>query len=122
MSFNREQIIKGLEMFIDDMPVELHLGLSRTVRFRLLLQDTLLLIKELTEENERLTTNLVEQSAENVMLCGEVKQVRLDTVRKMQERLTTFFENDDYIKCVEVDAEYINEQINNIAKEMEEKL
>ena len=50
MKRNEEQIIKGLEMFIDDMPVELHMGLSRTIGFRLLLQDTLSLINELTEE------------------------------------------------------------------------
>ena len=33
------------------------------------------LIKELTEENERLINNLVQQSAENVMLIGENKNL-----------------------------------------------
>lgn len=43
--------------------------------------------KELTDENERLENALVEQSTENVMLCGEVKHARADTVREMQEVL-----------------------------------
>lgn len=50
MELKRDEIVKALAMFIEDMPVELHLGLSRTTRFRLLLRDALSLIKELTEE------------------------------------------------------------------------
>ena len=54
MELNREQIVKALTMFIEDMPADLHLGFARTVIFRKLLQDALALIRELTEENERL--------------------------------------------------------------------
>ena len=39
-------------------------------------------------------------------------------IKAMQQRLTTFFANDDFTKYCEVDADYINEQINRIAKEM----
>lgn len=39
-------------------------------------------------------------------------------VSEMQERLTNFFSNDDTLKYVEVDAEYINECIEQITKEM----
>lgn len=45
-----------------------------------------------------------------------------DTVREMQERLTSFFDNDEFLETAEVDAEYINEQIVNVAKEMLEGL
>lgn len=38
--------------------------------------EALSLIKELTEENERLTNNIVEQSAENMMLIGENKRLQ----------------------------------------------
>ena len=46
------------------------------------------------------------------------KQIKADTVRKMQERVTTFFTNDDMLKYNEVDADYINEQVDQIAEEM----
>jgi hypothetical protein len=55
-------------------------------------------------------------------LIPSIESVKADTVRKMQERLTEFFENDETVKYVEVDAEYINEQIIQIAKEMLEGL
>jgi hypothetical protein len=75
-------------------------------------------IKELTEENERLENALVEQSAENVMLCVEIKHARADTVREMQERLKYTLcinneENTDFF-----DYEYTLETIDKIAKEM----
>lgn len=74
----------------------------------------------LTEENERLRQNNlvfaqgVEKVAANYYNLGCA-----DTVRKMQERLTTFFAADDTLKHIEVDAEYINSRIDLIAKELE---
>ena len=44
MELNREPVIKALTMFIEDMPADLHLGFTRTVMFRNLLQDALALI------------------------------------------------------------------------------
>ena len=81
-------------------------------------------IKELTEENERLR----DVKSEYETFIGELKpkidsiraEVKADIVRKMQERLTDFFNNDDTVEYIEVDAVYINEQIEKIAKEMVE--
>lgn len=91
------------------------------------------LIKELTEENERLMKALntdisivrVSRGSGKTAHLREVLRIkadaiRADTVRKMRERLTTFFAADDTIKYSEVDAEYINSQIIKISKEMEE--
>jgi recombinational DNA repair protein RecR len=75
-------------------------------------RDALALIKELTEENEKI-------GIENFDLVCELSRIKEDTVREMQKRLTAFFENDETVKYVEVDAEYINSQIDRIAKEME---
>lgn len=68
--------------------------------------------KELTEENAKI-------GIENFELVCELSRIKADTVRKMQERLTTFFANDETLEYTEVDAEYINEQIVRIAKEIE---
>ena len=43
---------------------------------------------------------------------------KADTVRKMQERLAKTFLNDDDLKYIEVDADYIIEKIDQIAEEM----
>ncbi len=54
--------------------------------------------------------------------CKRVDTVRADTVRKMQERLKEYFSQDEMIEYAEVDADYINERIDQIAKEMVEGL
>ena len=66
---------------------------------------------------------------ENSMLCGarqtlircpifdEIAKAKADTVNKLQTALTTFFANDEILKYNEVDADYINEQINKIINE-----
>ena len=51
-----------------------------------------------------------------------IAKTEADTVRQMQERLTTFFAADDTLKYSEVEAEYINSQIDKIAKELEKKI
>lgn len=87
-------------------------------------------VTELQRENERLTTNLVEQSAENVMLIGENKRLRdtayrlecevhrerADTVRKMQERLKTYFGT--YILGYKIPLTETLKIIDQIAKEV----
>lgn len=68
-------------------------------------------VKELTEKNEaqaETITNLIET----------IKSIYADIARKIQERATTFFNNDDMLKYIEVDAKYINEQIDRIVKEV----
>ena len=97
-------------------------------------KDTLSLIKELIEENERLRAENEALAISEVKEC-EISQMLVyrirnkhpavmaviaDTVRKMQERLTTLFANDETLEYTEVDAEYINEQIVRIAKEIME--
>lgn len=102
MELNREQIIKALECcgeakthgdcralkcpaLINDECI--YIGETEEDCYKQQLADALSLIKELTEENEGLENALIEQSAENVMLCGEVKHARADTVREFAERL-----------------------------------
>jgi hypothetical protein len=80
-------------------------------------------LKELTEENERLReyNEIKSQKRANIFeIANAFERGRTDGVRKMQERLTSFFANDDNLKYNEVDAEYVNEQIYKIAKEMVE--
>lgn len=43
-------------------------------------------------------------------------------LRELPKRLTDFFKNDDTLKYIEVDAEYICEQIDNVAEKMLEGL
>ncbi len=121
MEHNREQIIKALEcisggdLFCDtNCPYHSYhceIALSR---------DALALIKELTEENERVRAipeQLHKEMSERMV--EERKIERKLAVRQMQERLTTFFANDDMLKYNEVDADYINECIEQIAKKIE---
>ena len=97
---------------------------------KILAQNALSLIKELTEENERLRGCVKsKEEVEAIMratyepLVKEITKEQADkavadTVRKMREKLTTFFNNDETLKYNEVDAEYINKQIGQTAKEM----
>lgn len=98
------------------------------------LHDTEQKIKELTEENERLRAEkesgnkeqfykwkkLADETADRFegLYQDAKKALVADTVRKMQERLTTFFANDETLEYTEVDAEYINECIDQIAEEI----
>jgi hypothetical protein len=79
-------------------------------------------VKNLTKENERLRApRFIAYPDGTTELIPSVKSVRADTVREMKEMLTTFFTNDDTLKYNEVDADYINECIDKIAKEMQEQ-
>lgn len=143
MELNREQIIKALECCKTPKLTKCE-GCPRDEEDALcmyrLSADALSLIKELTQANEQLSESYDhlektkdELLAERSRLTEENERIsqslansksilansRADTVRKMQERLTTFFANDDNLKYNEVDAEYINEMIDQIAKEME---
>ena len=74
-------------------------------------------IYELSRDNEEWEHENNDLECDNDMLRERITEIKTDTVRKMQERLTTFFANDDHLKYNEVDAEYINEQINKIINE-----
>ena len=119
MELNAEQIIKDLECCYmqelehnENCPECPYTDLYPNCA-EYLGKDALSLIKELAEENERLENVLVEQSAENVMLCGELKHVKADTVRKMQKRIKTEkFHHKNFGDLVYIDA------IDQIAKEI----
>ena len=83
-----------------------------------LLSNALSLIKEQQAEIERLRELATTKEVEKEIVRKETKA---DTVKKMQERLKSFFSNDEITRDFEVDAEYINEQIDQIAKEMLEE-
>lgn len=68
-------------------------------------------IERLKKQNETLTIQ------RNAWVLA-AKAVKADTVREMQERLTTFFTNDDNLEYNEVDADYVNEKVDQIAEEM----
>ena len=134
MGLNRERIIRGLacckgsyDCFTCDIYKRGCAGFREG-----LAKDALSLINELTEENERLRAENEALAISKVKEC-EISQMLVyrirdkhpavmaviaDTVRKMQERLTTFFSSDDMLKYNEVDADYINEQIRRIAEEL----
>lgn len=107
MELNREQIAKALETLdkLDffqgqragrelwfDKPFEVQeqdiTDFSKGIEFvKNVITDALALIRELTEENERLEDNLIKQSTENIMLLLDKQDIKADTVRMMQERL-----------------------------------
>ena len=133
MEPNREQIIKALECCTlggchdcRGCPNGNHL---LSVCKRIAMEDALSLIKELTEENERLreqnekcqsvalkqedTMQIIAQ--EKQAYYDELQTIKADTVRKMQERLKAkakahYFDNCNYAVAVE--------DIDQIAKEM----
>ena len=89
-------------------------GLNAKLPYAEELADYLLssgVIKELTE-GIKARDDTISRFIETMPL------VKADTVKKMRELLTTFFDIDDMLKYNEVDADYINEQINRIAEEM----
>lgn len=117
MELNREQIIKALELHslklkpcLQDCPYGgLHYCGSEMAK------DALSLIKELTEENERLrklgTTKEVEKEIVR-------RETRADTVRKMQERLKEVSHMTYDINSVEIEGIVYVTEIDQITKEM----
>ena len=138
MELNRDKIIKGLEC-CHDLSCNKCPYTSVQWCAKQRITDTLALIKELTEKNERLRENNlvftvspgdIIHTTKNVSLkipehsdpigergvCGLYKQCQVDTVRKMQERLKKKgFPNDDGEGCVYV------ADIDQVAKEILEK-
>ena len=107
MKVNREQIIKALECCYDnnssciDCPFQ---ATDKYVECSDLTNSALALIKELTEENERLSQSL----ANSKLILANYKA---DTVRKMLDRITEHATN-GYPRKVRLDV------IDQIAKEM----
>lgn len=127
---DKKQIINELTELIDDMPIELHLNSVRTTKLKEFLKSVIARLTELTEENERLRKRVVSniiidegkleeiknECLERVEL--DVKAIRADTVRKMQERL-----NDTKFRmCGGGECYIYAENVDQIAKEMLEGL
>ena len=121
MEFEREQIKKQLVLFIDDMPVELHLHSKKTAKFLSFLKSVLAIIttdeqkiKELEAENEQLKRNLGQ--CENgykqqlhltqMLLRGAYESVeqkdklletfKATTVKKMREAIVKYYSQPKY--------------------------
>ena len=124
---NREQIIKAFEICRDqdlcnECPYEENIDCLRLKEKHAieLMKSQGQKIEELTEENERLNTSCTElarcctklETLYNIE-CKRVDTVKADTVRKMQERLKSYFEED-----VKYDGFRIAIWIDQIAKEM----
>ena len=108
MELNAEQIKKALECCATDddcageqcpFYVDCQFCITRISK------DALALIKELTDENEKI-------GIENFNLICELSHIKEDTVRKMQERLIAEFRKDDRMNF------YLRKTLDQIAKEM----
>lgn len=126
MELNRNQIIKALECCKSPLTSDcatcaykgksikngIYVGCVNT-----LIADALALIKELTEENGRLSGKVAEYEEERKyhfeMSRKRISETKADTVRKMQERITKHATN-GYPRKVRLDV------IDQIAKEMVE--
>lgn len=104
----REQVVKDLQEIVDNYS-------GSWKRFNVL-DGALTLIKELTEENDRLKTpTYLLRSDGGVELMPTIKSIRNGTVRKMQERL-------EYSLCCIPQCHFtyaeVQFHIDRIAKEM----
>ena len=110
MELNRDQIVKALEHCINDATCE-QCNLSPSTCH--IEEDAIALIKELTEENERLRA---EVSVKKKLLdkCVDLEdKVRADTVRKMQVEI-----NKTLSALCKGDVSEIRRIVDQIAKEM----
>ena len=117
MELNREQIIKALECCTScSCGVDCPYYDSTLCQYHIM-RDALSLIKELTEENERLRADneIKSQKRANIFeIVNAFERGRTDGVRKMQERLINYesYDNGGGNYVVSVD------DIRTVAKEM----
>ena len=120
MKINGEQVIKALECCTNrDKPCGeciLHEDKLCTITMA---NGALSLIKELTEENERLRGQNIDLAAELKKCLKAGWAVEVHTVRKMQERLIECFNNEVDHLSMYTEAQVIF-AIDQIAKEMVE--
>jgi hypothetical protein len=98
--FNRERIIRNLEHLVDKY------GENGSYNTYCTLSDSLTLIKELTEENEKLNERLDREARCQYDLCGQivnlrddVKYIKADTVRKFLDKFKDWPSDDqEYIE------------------------
>ena len=112
MGINREQVIKALECCIEGIDCTLCPYFDKDSCPQILNENALALIKELTEENERLT--------ESALKIAEQHQAYI--IRKMQKRIKSVsyqskdWSHGEHPMVVEVD------DIDQIVKEMLEEI
>ena len=116
----REQIIKALECCSKGTCMACPLKEDYSPCSSTLTYSALSLIKELTEENERLHADCTELTQCCTKLetlykieCKRVDTIKADTVRKMQERMKEAFKHHTY-NC----RDCIISKVDKIAKEM----
>ena len=126
MELNREQIVKALECCVDGNSCEEcpYDSAVLTVCTTNMARDALALIRELTEEKERIAhesachrqtvIDNLQRSLE--YLYEETERVKADTVRKMQERLKAQF-----CDMCEYGGYDVRRTIDQIAQEMLEE-
>lgn len=115
---NREQIVKALECCSDggrcnDCPYDSDCFIPQWV----IVKDALALVRELTEENDRLsrTRYMVSPDGRTEMIPS-VESVKADTVRKMQERFSMILDVGE-----EIATDTAVDFLDAIAKEMLEE-
>ena len=115
MELKRDDIIKALECcpeqeYCGDCPYDIE-----CMGMEFLILDALSLIKELTEENERVK---LEYAGFEAGAKHAVSFVKADTVRKMQERLEELYTDKLITDDMTVSIGVIKQNIKDIAKEM----
>ncbi len=122
MELNREQIEHTLEICSSgDEQCAYCCLLAFDGCARKLAKLALALIRELTEENERLEDNLIKQSTENIMLLRDKQDIQADTVRKMRKKLKLKGQNmihpKYHIDCLVVSFEDIDQTAEELLEE-----
>ena len=128
MELNREQIVKALECCSKKKWSKCS-GCPREAEDALcmyrLCSDALALIRELTEENERLEKEVDRLSQVVLYHDGitemEVAEAKADTVRKMQERLKARYKLPQSNEVSSISPFQLHECIDQIAKELLEE-
>jgi hypothetical protein len=80
------------------------------------------LTEELAEANKLLNMHrFLASDNGTTYVIPSVRSIQAEVVKQMQGRLAKHFLNDDNLNYIEVDADYINECIDKIAKKMQDQ-
>jgi predicted nuclease with TOPRIM domain len=128
MKYNREQIEKAAEILEGAKVMVLNRDFDDFQNAIITALNTFALIKELTEENEKLNERLDREAkcqydlaTKIVNLRDDVKYIKAETVRKMQKRLTS---DEFYIVADDYDGmQYVDfcAWVEEVAKELLEE-
>lgn len=125
MELNREQIVKATETLEGAKVMVANRDFDEFQNAIITAINALTIVKELTEENEKLNERLDREARCQYGLCGQivnlrddVKYIKEETVRKMQQRLTS---NEFYIVADDHDGmQYVDfcAWVEDVAKDM----